>query len=63
MEKRIKITSDPKEIQKHLEKLYNKIDLQLLLHEANISQKNNILSKEETAKLRKYNLNFTTSVS
>jgi hypothetical protein len=63
MERRIKFTSDPKEIQKHLRKLYDKIDLQILLHKAHISQKSKILSKEETDKLSKYNFDHTTSVS
>ena len=47
MKREIKITTDPEEIKKHLEKLYDKIDFQIMLHEAAMAQKNNILSKKE----------------
>ena len=63
MKREIKIITNLEDIKIHLEKLYDKIDFQILLHEANISQKNSILSKKETDKLSKYNFDYTTSVS
>ena len=63
MRRKIKITTDPEEIKKHLEKLYAKIDFQIMLHEASITQKNNILSKKEIDKLSKHNFKHTTSAS
>lgn len=63
MKREVKIITHREDIKSHLEKLYDKIDFQVLLHEANISQENSILSKKETNKLRKYNLDYTTSVS
>ena len=39
MERRIRITKDPEEIKKHLEKLYAKIDFQIMLYEADMNQK------------------------
>ena len=47
MERRIRIIKDPEEIKKHLEKLYAKIDFQIMLYEADINQKKNTLSKKE----------------
>ena len=63
MKREIKITTDPEEIKKHLEKLYDKIDFQIMLHEATMAQKNNILSKKEIDKLSKHNFKHTTSAS
>jgi hypothetical protein len=63
MKRQIKITTDPEEIKKHLAKLYDKIDLQILLHEAHINQKNSIVSKQEIDKLNKYNLDNNISGS
>ena len=63
MKREIKITTDPEEIKKHLEKLYDKIDFQIMLHEAAMAQKNNILSKKEIDKLSKHNFKHTTSAS
>ena len=63
MKREIKITTDPEEIKKHLEKLYVKIDFQIMLHEAAMAQKNNILSKKEIDKLSKHNFKHTTSAS
>ena len=63
MKREIKITTDPEEIKKHLEKLYDKIDFQIMLHEAAMAQKNIILSKKEIDKLSKHNFKHTTSAS
>ena len=63
MKKKIRFTTDPEEIKKHLEKLYDKIDMQILLHQAHANQKNSILSKQEIDKLNKYNLNNNISGS
>ena len=63
MKREIKFTTDPEEIKKHLEKLYDKIDFQIMLHEAVMAQKNNILSKKEIDKLSKHNFKHTTSAS
>ena len=63
MRKPIKITNDPEEIKRHLEKLYDKIDFHIMLHEAAMAQKNNILSKKEIDKLSKHNFKHTTSAS
>ncbi len=63
MKRQIKFTTDPEEIKKHLEKLYDKIDMQILLYEAHASQKNSILSKQEIGKLNKYNLDNNISGS
>lgn len=63
MKREIKITTDPEEIKKHLEKLYAKIDFQIMLHEASVAQKNNIFSKKEIDKLSRHNFKQTTSGS
>ena len=63
MERRIRIIKDSEEIKKHLEKLYAKIDFHIMLHEAAMAQKNNILSKKEIDKLSKHNFKHTTSAS
>ena len=63
MKRHIKITTDPEEIKKHLEKLYAKIDIQIMLHEASINQTSTNLSKKETDKLSKHNFKYTTSAS
>ena len=63
MERRIRIIKDPEEIKKHLEKLYAKIDFQIMLYEADINQKKNTLSKEEIEKLNKHNFKHPSSAS
>jgi len=63
MKRRIKIISNPEEIQKRLAKLYNKIDMQILLSEADTAQKHFILPKQETIKLNKFNFKHTVSIS
>ena len=63
MKREIRFTTDQEEIKKHLAKVYDKIDMQILLHEAHMNQKNSILSKQEIDKLNKYNLNNNISGS
>lgn len=63
MKRQIKITTDPEEIKKHLAKLYDKIEMQILLYEAHINQKNSILSNQEIDKLNKYNFDNNISGS
>ena len=63
MQRRIRITRDPEEIKKHLEKLYAKIDFQIMLYEADMTQKKDILSKEETEKLNKHDFKHPSSAS
>ena len=42
MRKKIKVTNNMVEIQKHLENLYAKIDFQIMLYEASNAQKSKI---------------------
>ena len=63
MKREIKITTDPEEIKKHLEKLYNKIDFRIMLHETPMTQKNNMLSKKEIGMLSNHNFKHTVSAS
>ena len=63
MKRIIKFTTNPEEIKKHLEKLSDKIDFQIMLNDADMTQKNNILSKKEIDKLSKHNFKHTTSAS
>ncbi len=63
MKREIKIIKDPEELKKFYEKLYDKIDFHVMLHEASIAQQNNILLKHEADKLKKHNFKHTISTS